>query len=131
MKLEPAVKKETWYIVIGQAALLAVMLAICLLIRCFTASVVVGSLISSLLAVANFFFMGLSIQKAIDLPEEKRARAVRVSQAVRLFAVAAVVIFCAAVPKLNVIALLIPLVFPRLTIFVRGILLRRDENPDR
>lgn len=127
MKLDPVVKKETCFLVVGECILTALMLAVFLLLRKCDLWVLIGSLVGALLAIANFFVMCLTIQKAVYSEEKDRAKIVRASHSTRLMLIALVIILCLAVFKLNVFATLIPLLFPTIIQFIRGLTMKNDE----
>ena len=60
MKIDGTVKKETAYVAIAEAILIAVMLAVYLIISKFTLNVLFAALTSGAVAVLNFFVMGLT-----------------------------------------------------------------------
>jgi len=128
MKLDPTVKKETLYILLGETIMTILLLAVYLILDRLTVHVLLGALAGGILAVLNFFVMGLTIQKALSMPDEDHAKLMRASQSLRLMLIALTVILCLAVAKLDVIATLAPLLFPRIVIFVRGIMMAKDNN---
>lgn len=122
MKIDGTVKKETAYVAIAEAILIAVMLAVYLIISKFTLNVLFAALTSGAVAVLNFFVMGLTVQKAVTVDDDSdRRKLIRASQLVRLLAMGVVVIVCAVFPKFDIFALFIPLFFPRLFAQARGI----------
>lgn len=122
MKIDGTVKKETAYIAIAEAILIAVMLAVYLIISKFTLNVLFAALTSGAVAVLNFFVMGLTVQKAVTVDDDSdRRKLIRASQLVRLLVMGVVVIVCAVFPKFDIFALFIPLFFPRLFAQARGI----------
>lgn len=122
MKIDGTVKKETAYVAIAEAILIAVMLAVYLIISKFTLNVLFAALTSGAVAVLNFFVMGLTVQKAVTVDDDSdRRRLIRASQLVRLLVMGVVVIVCAVFPKFDIFALFIPLFFPRLFAQARGI----------
>ena len=114
MKIDRTVIKETGYITIGQVCLCAVMLVMYFFISKPTLQIILGAVSGSALAVANFFFMGYTIQRAINASENDRALMIKSSQMTRLMLIALIVIVLLAVAKLDPIATLIPLLFPRM-----------------
>ncbi len=128
MKIDKTVKKETGYIVIGQAILLALMMAVYLVISRFTWQVLGGAVAGCVLAVGNFFLMGIAVQHSLESPEEDRVRIIRASQTARLMFIALIVVICLAVPKLDPLATVVPLFFPRLTIVIRQFMLNKSEK---
>lgn len=122
MKIDGTVKKETAYVAVAEAILIAIMLAVYLIISKFTLNVLFAALISGAVAVLNFFVMGLTVQKAVTVDDDSdRRKLIRASQLVRLLVIGVVVIVCAVFPKLDIFALFIPLFFPRLFAQARGI----------
>lgn len=122
MKIDGTVKKETAYVAIAEAVLIAVMLAVYLIISKFTLNVLFAALTSGAVAVLNFFVMGLTVQKAVTVDDDSdRRKLIRASQLVRLLVIGVVVIVCAVFPKFDIFALFIPLFFPRLFAQARGI----------
>lgn len=122
MKIDGTVKKETAYVAIAEAILIAVMLAVYLIISKFTLNVLFAALTSGAVAVLNFFVMGLTVQKAVTVDDDSdRRKFIRASQLVRLLVMGVVVIVCAVFPKFDIFALFIPLFFPRLFAQARGI----------
>lgn len=122
MKIDGTVKKETAYVAIAEAILIAVMLAVYLIISKFTLNVLFAALTSGAVAVLNFFVMGLTVQKAVTVDDDSdRRKLIRASQLVRLLVMGVVVIVCAVFPKFDIFALFIPLFFPRLFAQARGI----------
>ena len=122
MKIDGTVKKETAYVAIAEAILIAVMLAVYLIISKFTLNVLFAALTIGAVAVLNFFVMGLTVQKAVTVDDDSdRRKLIRASQLVRLLVMGVVVIVCAVFPKFDIFALFIPLFFPRLFAQARGI----------
>ncbi len=130
MKLDPTVKKETFYVLIGETILTALMLSVFLIVDRFDIRVLIGALSGGTIAVLNFLIMCLTIQKALSMPEENHAKLMRASQSLRLLLMALTIILCIAVAKLNLIATLVPLLFPRIVVLVRGIMMEKSDNQD-
>ena len=128
MKLDPAVKKETLFAALGMCILVTLMLAVFLVIGKFNFAVLLGGLIGGAVAFINFFAMCLTLQKAVSMPEENHMKLVRASQSIRLMLIALVVILCLSVAKLNVFATMIPLIFPRILMLIRGIMIAKDNK---
>lgn len=122
MKIDGTVKKETAYVAVAEAILIAIMLAVYLIISKFTLNVLFAALTSGAVAVLNFCVMGLTVQKAVTVDDDSdRRKLIRASQLVRLLVMGVVVIVCAVFPKFDIFALFIPLFFPRLFAQARGI----------
>lgn len=81
--------------------------------------VVLGTLAGSAVAIANFFLLALTVQKAADLQDEKAVRRlVQASYTRRMLLQGAWVIGALLLPCFNWVAAVLPLIFPRITIFL-------------
>ncbi len=119
MKIAPAVKKETGHIALGTALGVAIMLVVFAVLGRFDAGVAVSGILGGALAVANFFLLGLTVQKIANGEPEDRARKwMQFSYNMRMLLMVVWLIVALAVPFFNWIAALVPLLMPRLTIAV-------------
>lgn len=139
MKLQPASRKEIKRIAagtaIGSAILLTGMFVLSLLgIGTFDYRVILGTIGGSLVAVLNFTIMCLTIQKAVNITEQKTMKSfIQGSYNGRLLLQAGWVVAAFLIPHLNVIAAAAPLLFPNLTIFYlqsRGKLVSPSDRTD-
>ncbi len=126
MKIDKNVRKETIYVAIGTYGLSGVMLLVYLLISKFTFHVLWGALYGSTAAVLNFFFMAYSLQKAMETEveenenkEQKVKLRVKSAYATRSLVLLISLIVPLVVGFVDIIALLIPLLFPQLTASIR------------
>lgn len=120
MKPEKAVLQNTLYIAVVTLILSVLMQAVFLVAGFWNLTVLWGNLYGAAVAIGNFFLMGLTVQKAV-MKEEKEARnMVRVSQMARLFGMLLMVLAAVIVDKyvdvFNLLAILIPLLFPRIAV---------------
>ena len=123
MKLQPESKKELLRIAGGTAictvAMWVVFAALHLVgwVR-FDSTVVLGSIIGALVAIGNFAGICFVVQKIIDEPDEKRRKAkLQVSHNSRMLLQAVWVIVAIAAPCFQPFASVLPLFFPRITIY--------------
>lgn len=133
MKVQDATKRETLHIAIGVLAFSAVMNLIFALLGRWDATVLLGSLLGSALAVLNFFLLGLSVQKLAAAEDEKRARAsFQFSYSMRMLAMMVVAAVAVSRPWFHWAATLIPLLFPRLTILAMQLLgVYKPKKPEQ
>lgn len=118
MKIQEAVKKETIHIALGTGILCAVMMVIFVLLGKFDEKVLFGTLLGGIFAVLNFFLLGITIQKATKIENEGRAKAmIQFSYSVRMLVTLGIGVVGFAVPVFNWVAVICPLLFPRITIF--------------
>lgn len=125
-KIDDAVKKETVFMAIWMLIFSGIMQAVFLIIQKWNYTVLLGNLLSGVIGVLNFLLLGLTVQKAVDSEDEKYAKTLmKSSQAIRLVMLFGVAVLGATVPVFNLWATLIPLLFPRIAIVIRQILLSR------
>ncbi len=118
-KIDKTVRKETVYIAAWVAVFSVLMQAVFLILNRWDYTVLLGNLLGAVAAVGNFFVMGLSVQSAIQ-KEEKAAKAtLKASQSLRMFALFAIAAIGVLLPCFHSIAMLLPLLFPRIAIALR------------
>ena len=151
MQIQPAVKQETAKIAVGVGVLSALMAAVYLIIGRFTYRVLLGTLLGAAFAVGNFFLMALSVQRAaarmngVQLPlreeeedgcepaaqelspQAKQARQrMQLSYTGRMLMLAGMAALAYLLPCFELIPSLIPLLFPRIVIFIQGIMMKKE-----
>ena len=67
MKVQKAVLKETGHIAIGVLLADVLMCAVFAIVHKFDYTVVLGALLGTAIAVANFFLLGVTLQKAVGM----------------------------------------------------------------
>jgi len=123
MKLQTASKKEIKRVALGTGVCDLLLIAGLFLlsqfgIGTFSYKVFLGAIGGSVVAIVNFTIMCLTIQKAVDISEQKQMKAfIQGSYNGRLLLQAAWVVIAFLVPHFHVIAAAAPLLFPNLTIF--------------
>lgn len=123
MKLQPESKKELMHIAGGTAICTAAMWVVFAALHLvgwvkFDALVVLSSVIGALVAVGNFAGICFAVQKAIDEPDEKKRKALlKLSYNSRMLLQAVWVVVAIAAPCFQPFAAVLPLFFPRVTIY--------------
>lgn len=123
MKLQSASQREVKRIACGTAVggvlLIAVMFALSLMgIGTFDYRVIIGAMGGCIVAVINFTMMCLTIQRAVNISEQKSMKAfIQGSYNGRLLLQAGWIVAAYLMPWTNVFAAAIPLLFPNLMIF--------------
>ena len=123
MKLEPESKKELGRIAGGTAICTAAMWVVFAALHTvgwarFDSSVILGSLVGALVAIGNFAGICLVVQKIIDEQDEKRRKAkLQLSYNGRMLLQAVWVVVAIAAPCFQAFASILPLFFPRITIY--------------
>ena len=118
-KVDPTVKKETFYIFVWTVILSLLMQAVFLIFGKWDAAVLFGNLLGALAAVLNFFIMGISVQAALGREEKDAKNVIKLSQSLRFIMLVAVGAIGYLVPFCNVIATVLPFLFPRIAIAFR------------
>ena len=125
-KIDSVVRRETLYITAWVLILSAVTEAIFLAVGKWELSVLIGNLIGAAAAVLNFFLMGLSVQAALGKDEKDAKSTVKLSQTLRnmmlvVILAAGVILDQTGVIGVNIIAMLVPLLFPSIAVKLRMI----------
>ena len=124
--MDPAVKKETGYIVVWVVLLSLVMEGVFLIIGQWDLSVLFGNLGGAVIVIGNFFLLALVVSKAVAQGQpDKAAARVKASAGLRLIGMGALCALLIGVFKTNVFATLIPLLFPRIGLFFRPMIDRK------
>ena len=123
MKLQPESKKELKRILCGAAICTAVMWVVFAALGLvgwvrFDLKLVLSSLVGDAVAVGNFAGICLMVQKVIDEQDEKRRKAqLQASYNIRMLIQAVWVIVAIGAPCFQPFASVLPLLFPRVTIY--------------
>lgn len=126
-KIDPIVMKETVYVAAFSLIFSVLMNAVFLALGKWDLTVLFGNLLGYFGAVVNFFLMCLTVQSAV-LKEEKEARdLVKLSQTLRMIFLMIIAVIGYAVPVFNIIAVVIPFLFPRLSVTVRSLTIKDNK----
>ena len=123
MKLQPESKKELLRIACGVSLCTAVMWVVFAALHLvgwvvFDYRVLLGGIIGALVAIGNFAGICLMVQKVIDEQDEKRRKAqLQASYNIRMLIQAVWVIVAIGAPCFQPFAGILPLLFPRITIY--------------
>lgn len=118
-QIDAVVIKETRYIALWVLVLSALMQAVFLVIGKWDYTVLLGNALSGFAVILNFFLMGLSVCKSLEKDEREAKNHMKVSQMYRFLFLVVIAILGAVLPCFNVLAVLIPMLFPRLAIAIR------------
>lgn len=121
MKIDPTVKKETGHVALGVLVGTGIMIAVFALLKKLDGTVIFGALLGSAAAIANFFCMGISLQKALADPDRAKAMVQR-SYTLRMLGMVAVMVIGFALPYFHKVAVVIPFLLPGITIHVMRLL---------
>lgn len=92
-------------------------------------TVVLGALLGTGYAVCNFLLLGLAVQRAVDSGDPKQGQLmIQSSYTKRLLLMAVVLIIGFKAPCFNGLAVALPLLFPRVVLFVKSLLHSRRKE---
>lgn len=121
MKLDPIVKKENVYMIIGSAVCTVVVQLVFWAAGYYDYTVLIGGLWGFLITVLNFFIMTLAIQRAVLLNDEQQAKLrIQASYTKRMLLLIALMIVGVVVPFMHWAPVLLSVFYPRAVITVRG-----------
>lgn len=118
-KVDATVLQETKYVSVWVLILSVLMQSVFLVIGKWDYTVLLGNLLSGAFSVLNFFLMGLTVQSALGKDEKEVKSAVKLSQTYRSLMMFAMLAVGVLVPVFNTLAVVIPVVFPRISFIFR------------
>ena len=124
-KIDPTVLKETGYIAIMVFIFSLLLQSVFLIIGKWDYTVLTGNLLGFVAAVGNFFLMGLSVQSSLGKEEKDAKNLMKLSQSLRLLLIFVIALIGYLVPVFNTIAVLIPLLFPRIAVALRPVFMKK------
>jgi len=123
--VDPVVIKETKYIALWVAILSVLMQAVFLVVGYFLPhyawnwTLLTGNLLGGGAIVANFFAMALGVQRALEKDPDDAKKSMKASASGRMLALFIVAVVGVVLPCFDTLAVLIPLLFPRIAIAIR------------
>lgn len=137
MKLQPASRKELLRITAGTALCDVILIAALFLLSQFgigtfqLGKILLSTLIGSVIAVANFAVMCLTVQSAVGMEDQKKMKAkFQLSYNARMVVQAGWSVAAFLIPGLHFVAAAAPILFPKVTILylnATGKLMPREE----
>ena len=129
-KIDPSIKKEISFILLITLILSVLMQAVFLIIRKWDYTVILGNLLSLLLVFANYYFMALSVESAVDKDEKGSKQTLKISQSLRMLMLLAGLAIGFALSCFNIITVAVPLFFPRIALLIRSMVKEKNKNTD-
>ncbi len=124
-KIDPTVLKETCYIGAMVFIFSLALQSVFLIIGKWDYTVLLGNLLGFVAAIGNFFLMGLSVQSALGKEEKDAKNTMKVSQSLRLLLLFVIGVIGYVVPVFNILAVIIPFVFPRIAVALRPLFMKK------
>ena len=131
IRANQTIKKETKYIACFCAVLSALMQVVFVLLKRWDYTVVLGNLLSYAIAVLNFYFMGLSVQKAVSMDEKEARKLMKSSQSLRTAGMFVGIVVGVVAPCFNTVSAIVPVFFPRIAISFRPLIKDKKEVIDK
>jgi hypothetical protein len=135
-KINPIVWKETKYIALWVLIFSALMQAVFLILGYFmptypwTLGVLWGNLLGGGAAVGNFFLMAVGVVRAMEKEEKEAKQTLKLSSTMRFLGLFLIMLVGVLVPVFNTWATVIPLLFPRVAIALRPLILK-EPTPQK
>ncbi len=122
MDIRKEVLRQTGIVALGEAAGVAAMVGVFALLGNFDMRVVWGGLVGGLVAIGNFLAMAIGVNIAADKAQKQNVSGgqatIKSSYLLRMIIMALVLFAFARSGLCNVVALVVPLVFVRITLTV-------------
>ncbi len=129
MKVTDSVKKETMNVAGLTCIASAVMVLVFVIIGKFNPPVLWGALLGCAVGTANFFFLGLTVQKAVDADSDTQAKTMfHTSYMVRNLLQAGFMVLGILSPWFNWVATILPIIFANLSVRVLSAYNNRKEQ---
>ena len=131
MKVDATVKKETKYIAYFSFILSVLIQVVFVLLKSWDYTVLLGNILSLLVAIMNFYFMGITVQKAVVMDVNDAKKLMSSSKNLRTLGMFAAVVIGVVAPCFNTITVIVPLFFPRIAISFRPLIKEKKDVIDK
>lgn len=130
IKVNDTIKKETEYIAYFCLLLSVLMQLVFIFLKKWDYTVITGNLLSYTLAVLNFYFMGITVQKAVTMDENDARKLMKSSQGLRSAGLFLGLVIGVVFPCFNTVAVIVPVFFPRIAVSFRPLIKDKKEVID-
>ena len=127
-KIDAIVVRETLYIGAWTFVLSLLMQAVFLVGGWWNLTVLWGNLLGGAAAVLYFFLMGITVQVALGKESKEAKDTMKLSLALRNMMLIAVIVIGFIFDCFDIIALLVPLLFPSIAAKLRALFMKKDEK---
>lgn len=111
--------KETKYIAANILILSAIMQVVFIVIGKWNITVFTGNLLTAAAMIANFYFMGVGVSKAVEKDEADAKKLIKASQSFRTLGIFVVVVLAVVLPWFDTVSAIIPIFFTRIAVALR------------
>lgn len=127
-QIDPTIKRDTKYIALVVVILTALMESFFLIIGKWDVTVLLGGLLGAGTAILNFFMMGMSVQKAVAKEKKEASGVMKASHSLRMVMLVAICAIAALLPGVfNLVATMVPLLFPSVGARLHGKIVKTDN----
>ncbi len=127
-RIDAAVVRATLYIGAWELVLSALMQAVFLIGGWWDFTVLWGNLLGGAAAVLHYFLMGITVQKALAKEEKEAKDLMKLSLTLRNMMLVAVMVIGFIFDCFNIIALLVPMLFPSIGAKLSPIFMKKEEK---
>lgn len=127
-KIDRTVIQETVFVFAFIVILSVLMEAVYLVFGRWELTVLWGNLLGAFAAGGNFFLLGLTVQSALGKDEKEAKNRMKLSQMMRLLLLFVIAMIGYLVPVFDIVAVVIPFVFPRIAVALRYFFIRKKEG---
>lgn len=131
IKANDTIKKETKYIAYFCVILSVLMQAVFVLLKRWDYTVLLGNVLSYAASVLNFYFMGLTVQKAVTMDEKDARKLMKSSQGLRNAGLFVAIVIGVVAPCFNTVSVIVPVFFPRIAVSFRPLIKDKKEVIDK
>lgn len=124
-KIDPTVKRETYYIGVWVLLLSAVLQSVFLILGKWNYTVLLGNVLSAALAVGNFLLLGLTVQKAVEKDATDAKTFMKMSHTLRNVLCFVIIVLGIVLPWFSTWTVVIPVFFPRIAMLFRPLFERK------
>ncbi len=129
-RIDPTVIAETRYVAAFVAILSVLLQAVFLIIGKWDITVLLGNILSALVAILNFFLLGVTVTKAMTKDKKDMGAYMKLSKTYRFLMVILICGLGIYFKCFNDIAVIVPLFFPNVAIFIRGFKLKNQTTSE-
>lgn len=127
-KIDKTVLQETVFVFAFILIFSVLMEAVYLVIGKWELSVLLGNILGAAAAGGNFFLLGLTVQSALGKDEKEAKNRMKLSQMLRMLMLFIVALIGYLVPVIDIVAVVIPFVFPRIAVALRYFFIKKKEG---
>ena len=127
-KIDKTVIKETGFVLIFVVILSVFMESVYLVIGKWNLSVLLGNILGAVAAAGNFLLLGLTVQSALGKDVKEAKNRMKLSQSLRLLLLFVVALIAYLVPVIDIVATVIPFIFPRFAVTLRYFVIKKKEG---